>query len=67
MWCVWYTFEVIVVECMFLFCIYGMYVVYVICVCVWHLCGEHGVCMVCQWFIGGVCVFLCAVSLVYVL
>ena len=50
-----------------LFCIDGTYVVYVVCVCLWHLCGERGVCMVCWWFIPGVCVFLCALSVVNVL
>ena len=43
---------------------------YVWCVCglclVWHLCGSV-VCKWCQWFIGGVGVFVCAVSVVYVL
>ena len=29
MWCVWCMFGVVVVECMFLFCMDGMHVVYV--------------------------------------
>ena len=57
MCCVWYTFGVVAVECMILFSMDDMKVVYVVFVCVWHLCGKHGVWMVCQWFIGCVCIF----------
>lgn len=50
---------------------YGMCGVYVACVCVWHLCGVHGVYMVCQGFIDvmylcGYCkCCMCIVILVY--
>lgn len=49
---------------MILFCMDGLYPGYVVGVLVWHLFGEPGVSMACRWFVGGVCVFLCAESVV---
>ena len=37
-------------DCMILFCMDGMYVVYLVCFCVLHLCGE---CDVRVWCVGG--------------
>ena len=47
--------------------LYGLYVCSnVVSVCLWHFCGECGVCMV--WVvISGGCVFLCALGVGYVL
>ena len=49
-WCLWCMLGVVVIECMILFCMDGMYVVYVVCFCVLHLCGE---CDVRVWCVGG--------------
>ena len=51
---------VVVVECMILFCMDGMYVLYVVSVCVWHLCVECGVCMVCVVYKWWMCLSVCS-------
>lgn len=38
------------------------YGIYLVCVCVCYLCGECGVYMVCQCFVGAVCVLLCCLQ-----
>lgn len=67
MWCVWYMFGMVVIESICLFSMYGMCGVYVVRVCVRHLFGVCGMCVMCQWFIDAVSVFVCALSVVYVL